>query len=43
MSHSGGVAAEEVTQELELLKGVNAFATPGNLVALMGGSGAGYV
>jgi ABC-type histidine transport system ATPase subunit len=30
---------EEVPQELELLKGINAFATSGNLVALMGGSG----
>lgn len=28
-----------VPQELELLKGINAFATPGNLLALMGGSG----
>lgn len=31
--------SEEVPQELELLKGINAFATPGNLLALMGGSG----
>lgn len=38
----GGVTVveEDVPQELELLKGINAFATPGNLVALMGGSGA---
>jgi ABC-type histidine transport system ATPase subunit len=38
----GGTAAadvEDVPQELELLKGINAFAVPGNLVALMGGSG----
>lgn len=31
----------EVPEELELLKGVNAFAEPGQLLALMGGSGAG--
>jgi ABC-type transport system involved in cytochrome bd biosynthesis fused ATPase/permease subunit len=31
----------EVPEELELLKGVNAFAEPGSLLALMGGSGAG--
>lgn len=43
MSQMDNGAAEEVLQELELLKGVNAFATPGNLVALMGGSGAGCV
>ena len=30
---------EDVPQELQLLKGINAFATPGNLLALMGGSG----
>lgn len=34
---AGGM--EEVPQELELLKGINAFATSGNLVALMDGSG----
>jgi ABC-type transport system involved in cytochrome bd biosynthesis fused ATPase/permease subunit len=41
---AGGAAvddAAEVPGELELLKGINAFAEPGNLLALMGGSGAG--
>lgn len=44
VSQGGAAAAadvEDVPQELELLKGINAFAVPGNLVALMGGSGAG--
>jgi hypothetical protein len=40
VSQPGSAAGlQEVPQELELLKGINAFATPGNLVALMGGSG----
>jgi ABC-type glutathione transport system ATPase component len=34
-------SAAEVPEELELLKGINAFAEPGSLLALMGGSGAG--
>ncbi|WIA20601.1 hypothetical protein OEZ85_004985 [Tetradesmus obliquus] len=41
---AGAAAADEpaeVPEELELLKGVNAFAEPGQLLALMGGSGAG--
>lgn len=40
---AGGAAAAGggVPKELELLKGVSGFAVPGNLMALMGGSGAG--
>jgi ABC-type nitrate/sulfonate/bicarbonate transport system ATPase subunit len=41
---AGGPAVDEsaeVPEELELLKGINAFAEPGSLLALMGGSGAG--
>lgn len=34
-----GSGVEEVPAELELLKGVHAFAEPGHLLALMGGSG----
>eukprot|EP00887_Chlorella_sp_A99_P006644 scaffold3.g6644.t1 len=36
-----GSADKEIEGKLELLKGINLFAEPGNLVSLMGGSGAG--
>lgn len=46
IARSGGGAAAgagrgAAPKELELLKGVSGFAVPGNLMALMGGSGAG--
>jgi ABC-type multidrug transport system ATPase subunit len=36
-----GASGDDVPKELELLKGITAFAEPGVLMALMGGSGAG--
>lgn len=40
VAEASAAAAEDTPRELELLKNINAFATPGDLMALMGGSGA---